>query len=513
MSNDISQNNKRIAKNTMLLYFRTFITMIVGLYTSRVMLQALGIENYGINAAIGGIVGMSSILTVAMSVAISRYITFALGKGDESQLKQMFSTSINAQILLSVVIALILEIIGVWFLNSEANIPVERLYAANWVLQCSIVSLAISLISSPFNATIVAHERMSAFAYVSIAEAILRLAVCFIIQIYNGDRLILFAILQIFVAIVIQSFYAIYCKRNFSEATYHLRTFDKGLLKELTVFSSWTILNSGAWTFSTQGVNMLINVFFGVTYNASRNIATAVNGAVQSFVGNFTTAFSPQITKSYAIGNVEYAVLLVNRATKFTLLLMYIFVVPVCMESEMILHLWLGDNVPALAPLFLRLAMFESLTVTSGSNLLKLVQANGNIKRYSIDTALYAGMVFPICWGAFRMGAPVWASYVIFIIIFFTQNFIRYANVKRLMHFSVKQHFKDCLWPFMKVAIMSFTLPICISYLLEGGIIRFLIISGISISWTILCCYILGLSKNEKQFLLSKIKSLTNRLG
>ncbi len=295
----ITENNKRIAKNTLALYFRTFITMIVGLYTGRVMLQALGVENYGINAVVGGIVGMSSLITGTMSAAISRYITCALGKKENGQLKTMFSTSINAQIVMAMIVALVLEIVGVWFLNNEANIPEKRMEAANWVLQCSIVTLMISLISSPFNALIIAHERMAIYAYMSVVDVTLKLAICFAIKAFDGDRLILFVILQVFVALGMRILYGWYCGKNFEEANYNPRVFDKELMKELTVFSGWNLINNGAYVFATQGVNMLVNVFFGVVYNASRSIAMTVNGAVQGFVSNFTVAFSPQLTKSY----------------------------------------------------------------------------------------------------------------------------------------------------------------------------------------------------------------------
>lgn len=356
--NDLSQNNRRIARNTIALYFRTFITMIVGLYTGRVMLQALGIENYGINAVVGGIVAMSSLITSTMSVAISRYITYALGKEDKKQLYTMFSTSINAQIVMAVIVAVVLEFVGVGFLNNEANIPEGRMEAANWVLQCSIVTLMISLISSPFNALIIAHERMTIYAYMSIVDVVLKLAICFIIMFYEGDRLILLSLLGVAVALGMCMFYGWYCGRNFEEAHYSPKVFDKSLLKELTVFSGWNLLGNTAWVFNTQGVTMLVNVFFGVTFNAARGVATTVNGAVQGFVGNFTIALSPQITKSYASGDITYAINLANKSTKFTWMMMYIFIVPICLEADILLKMWLG-TVPPMATVFLQLSMFE----------------------------------------------------------------------------------------------------------------------------------------------------------
>ena len=496
----ITENNKRIAKNTLALYFRTFITMIVGLYTGRVMLQALGVENYGINAVVGGIVGMSSLITGTMSAAISRYITCALGKKEDGQLKTMFSTSINAQIVMAMIVALVLEIAGVWFLNNEANIPEGRMEAANWVLQCSIVTLMISLISSPFNALIIAHERMAIYAYMSVVDVTLKLAICFVIMAYGGDRLVLLVVLQVVVAFSMSIFYGYYCSRNFEGAHYSPRILDKSLMKELSMFSGWNLINNGAYVFATQGVNMLVNVFFGVVYNASRSIAMTVNGTVQGFVNNFTVAFSPQITKSYAAGDAAYAVHLANRGTKFTWLMMYVFIVPVCMEAETLLRLWLGE-VPELAPLFLRFAMFESLAVSSGQNLFKLIQADGHIKNYTIRAAITAGLIFPLVWLAFNAGAPVWTAYLIFIIDFLLLNIVRFNVLRRLMAFSVRIFLKECIVPCMIVSITSFILPVMVAYYMEEGIIRFFVNGTISVVWTCTCACYLGSLRVNVHFL------------
>ncbi len=502
---DTSANNKRIAKNTLALYFRTFITMIVGLYTGRVMLQALGVEDYGVNAVVGGIVSMSSLITATMSQAIGRYITYALGKGNKAQLKTMYSTSINAQIVMTLIVAVVLEIAGVWFLNSEASIPAGRMEAANWVLQCGIITLMISLISSPFNALIIAHERMSVYAYMSIVDVSFKLAICFAIMAYGGDRLILLALLHIGVALILNTFYGWYCHRNFEEARYSPKVFDKGLMKELTVFSGWNLMNNGSYVFATQGVNMLINVFFGVVFNASRSIAMTVNSAIQGFVNNFTVAFSPQITKSYAAGDAAYAVNLANRGTRFTWLMMYVFLVPVFVEAEMLLQLWLGQ-VPEMAPLFLRFAMFESLSVMSGSNLFKLIQADGHVKKYTIHAAITAGFIFPVTWIAYYMGAPVWMTYVIFIADFQVLILVRIWDIKRLMRFSARQFLKDSYMPCIIVSVTSFILPAIITYYMEQGIARFFINITVSVLWTILCCVVFGLTKNERIFFWNKFR-------
>ena len=477
--------------------------MIVGLYTGRVMLQALGVDNYGINNVVGGIVAMSSLITATMSAAISRYITYALGKGDKDQLKMMFSTAVNAQVVMSIIAIIVLEIGGLWFLNTVAQIPPGRENAAFWVFQCSLISLAIGLVSSPYNALLVAHERMGIYAYTSITEAMLKLAICFVILAYSGDRLILLAILNVLVGLGMRIFYGWYCGKNFEEARYSSKVFDKGLLKELTVFSGWNLLSNGANTFATQGVNMLINVFFGVAYNAARGIANTVNAAVQSFVGNFTIAFSPQIIKSYASGDIDYAIHLGNRGTKFSWLMMYIFIVPVCCEADTLLRLWLGEA-PKWSALFLRFSMFESLAVCSGQNLFRLIQADGHVKKYTVHVAITAGLIFPLTWIVYLFGAPVWLSSVILIIDFLVLNLVRFYDIKKLMSFSIRQHIKAVIIPCLIVSVTSFIFPLGVCYYMNPGIIRFLVNVPICVLWTALCCIIFGLTKNERKFLWSK---------
>lgn len=512
MSQNISSNNKRIAKNTLALYFRTFITMLVGLYTGRVMLQALGVDNYGINNVVGGIVGMSSLITSTMSAAISRYITYSIGQGNKERLKTMFSTSVNAQIVMSILAVVILEIFGLWFLNSKASIPEGRLIAAQWVFQCSLISLVIGLISSPYNALLIAHERMGIYAYTSIAEVALKLAVVFIILAFDGDRLVLLSILNVLVGLGMRIFYGWYCNKNFEESQYSIKVFDKGLLKELTVFSGWNLLNNGAWVFATQGVNMLVNVFFGVAFNAARGVAQTVNSAVQGFVGNFTMAFSPQITKTYAAGDKKYAISLGNRGTKFAWLMMYIFIVPVCCEADTLLQIWLGE-VPAWAALFLRFAMFESLAVSSGQNLFRLIQADGRIKIYSIQATITVGLVFPISWLLYHWGAPVWTAYLVFIIDFIAVDLVRFYYLKRLMPFSIHQFLREVLLPCTIVSIVSFIVPLAVCHYMERSLLRFFINVPIAVLWTGICCVIFGLTQNERLFFWNKAKSIYSKIG
>ena len=301
----VTDNNKRIAKNTLLLYVRMLFMMIVSLYTSRVILNALGVEDFGIYNVVGGVVAMFSVISGSLSTAISRFITFELGKGDLCKLNKIFSASVTIQMLLSLIIVVLIESIGVWFLNSKMTIPVDRIVAANWVLQFSIVTFVINLISVPYNAEIIAHEKMSVFAYISILEVIGKLTIAFLIVVSPIDRLVFYAILMCLVAAVIRLTYTCYCRKHFEECTYHF-CWDRKLLKSMFGFASWNFIGASAFVLREQGVNVILNVFCGPVVNAARGVSTQVNSAIIGFVNNFMMALNPQITKSYAAGEYFY---------------------------------------------------------------------------------------------------------------------------------------------------------------------------------------------------------------
>lgn len=511
MPQDISSNNKRIAKNTLALYLRTFITMLIGLYTGRVMLQALGVDNYGINSVVGGIIGFSTIITGAMGEGISRFLTFSLGRDNVERQKTVFSTCINAQIFIALIVVLSLEIIGVWFLNTTANIPENRMFAANWVLQCSIITLAIGLVSSPYSALIVAHERMGIYAYMSIVDVLLKLAIVFTIIAYDGDRLIMLSSLNVLVAVLMCSFYNWYSLHSFIEARYNPRNFDKSLYREMLSFSGWNLGGYISWIFSTQGISMLMNVYFGVTFNAARGIAMTINQTIQGFVGNFTVSFTPQITKSYAAGDLEYAANLANRGTKFTWLLMFLFITPVFMEADMLLNLWLGTP-PEHASLFLRFAMFEALSIQISQTVLSLIRATGKVKRYFQIVFFWSGATFPLAWFCYYLGAPAWSAYLVFILVYLSITGLRLWYIKRVMpSFLIGRFITDTLKPGITVSIASFTIPALLSFLMQDGVLRFFVMSIVSVSWTLLCIIVFGLSKSERQFFFSKARTIMNK--
>lgn len=502
MSNTYS-NNKQIARNTLLLYFRTLLIMAITLYTSRVILNALGVEDYGIYNVVGGVVAMFSLLSGSLSNAISRFITFELGRGDIKRLNIIFSTSINIQISLSILIIVLGGVIGGWFLNTRMNIPENRLDAANWVLFCSIIMFSINLISLPYNACIIAHERMKAFAYVSILDAFLRLLVCYLITISPFDKLISYAILLVIVALIIRFVYGIYCNKHFEECHYHF-IYDRSLLKQMGSFAGWQFLTNSCWMFNTQGVNILINLFFGVTLNAARGVANQVDAAIQQFVNNFMTALNPQITKTYASGDFENMFKLICRGAKFSYFLLLLFAIPVLFETKYILTLWL-KNVPDHTIVFLRLTIIGSVVNMLGGTGLTACMATGQIKQYAIWISSVGILVFPLSWIAFKSGLPVESTYVIFIIIYIAVEIVRLKIMKNLLHFSPIIFFNKVIVKIFIVTPLTLIMPFISVYFIPESFERLCLTATISLIFSCIIIYTLGLSGDEQKAIKGKI--------
>lgn len=500
---DNTSNNKRIAKNTILLYFRTLFIMVITLYTSRVILGELGVEDYGIYNVVGGVVAMFAVISASLSSAISRFITFELGQGDISRLRSIFSTSINIQIGISIVVLLLGESIGLWFLNYKMTIPPDRLMAANWVLQCSLITFCVSLISVPYNACIIAHERMSAFAYISFLEAALKLAICYMLVLSPSDKLIVYAILMVVVSIIIRFTYGIYCGRHFTESRYKWVN-DKAILNEMTSFAGWNFFTNISYVFNTQGVSLLVNVFFGVTLNASRGIAAQVENAVMQFVNNFTTAINPQITKCYASGEKQLMFTLVCRGAKFSYLLLLIFALPIIIETEYILTLWL-KNVPEYTIIFVRLSMICAMVNILGNTCYTACMATGKIKRYVIWVTLMGFPVFPLTWIAYSLGMPAASAYVIYTLVYVAVDATRLYIMRELLQFPIKLFVKSVLIPISATTISGSIIPVLVASQIEMSFIRFLISCVISVICCGLAISFIGLTKHERDMTLGKL--------
>lgn len=495
--------NKRIAKNTLLLYGRTFCTMIISLFTSRLTLEALGVDNFGVYNVVGGFVGLFSILSGTITGSISRFITYGLGKGDLHRLKITFSTSINVQLLLCLLIVIIGETIGLWFLNYELNIPESRMYAAHWVLQCSILTFCFGLLSAPYNACIIAHEKMGVFAYMTILDVTVKLLFVYLLFVTPFDTLITYAVALTLIGLFNRIIYGWYCVRHFEECRYK-PVLDKKLLKEMSSFAGWNFFGNTAYLLNTQGVNIIINMFFGVALNAARGIVTQVEGAVLTLVNNFTMAFTPQITKSYAENNIPYFKSLIARGAKFTFFLFILIVIPLCIEAPYILHLWLKE-VPPYTVTFLRLSLICNCILQFGSTGYNAIMATGKIRNYQIAVTIVGCLVFPLSWIAYHFGAVPQATYYIFIPIYVILIYIRLYYMKKLFRYSPYDFMVQAIIPSIIVIATSAPIPYLISEYMTEGFVRLLIVTIISVINTGISVYVFGLSSNEKNKIASKL--------
>ena len=507
---DNTSNNKRIAKNTGLLFIRTLFVMFISLYTSRVILKALGVENYGIYNVVGGVVTMFSVISSSLSTAISRFITFEIGKGNKDRLNNVFSTSILIQTVLAIIIFIVCEIIGIWFMESYMQIPPEKLHAAHWVLQCSLFSFCIGLLCIPYDACIIAHERMGAFAFFSIYETIMKLAICFVLYISPIDRLIFYAILILLLSLSTRVIYTIYCHRNFEETHYKL-SFDKAIFKEMLGFSGWSFFNNTAYILNNQGVNMLMNVHFGVVVNAARGIAVQVEGSVLRFVNSFTTAINPQITKYYASGDLQNMHKLVCRGAKFSFFAMLLFALPIIIEAKQILSIWLV-NVPEYTVIFTQLSLIMGMCDCIGNSGYTACMATGKLKNYSIIITSVGILQFPLAWIFFAYGAAPQYAYYTYIAIKITVLITRMFLLKNMVGLNVDMYVKNVFAPIMITSIVAITPTIILYNYLDESIIRLFITIIVSVICTSTSILFLGMTRNERSLILSKIKNIIYKL-
>lgn len=500
-----SENTKRIAKNTMMLYMRMLFSMVVSLYTSRVVLNTLGVEDYGIQNAVGGFVAMFSIFSNSLSSAVSRFLTFELGKGDTENLKKVFSTALFVHLGLTLIVLAIAETAGVWFVNHKMEIPGDRLYAANWVFQASIISFCFSLISAPYRASITSHEHLSMFAYIGIADSCLHLASVLFIAFspWQFDKLIVYSILLVCINITLQCIYQIYCRKHFEECA--IRTsWHKKHFKEISSFTGWNFIGWTADLLKDQGVNILLNLTFGPIVNAARGIAYTVNRAVNGFASNFMTALSPQITKYYASGDKKYTFSLVERGSRFCFYIMFLLALPLCLETEFILTLWL-KKYPEHTINFVRLVLIFSLCEIVSSTLVYLQLATGKIRNYQLIIGGVTLLNFPLSYIALKFGFPPESSLIIAIVISVTCMMLRLLILKTTAGLSIYSYLKNVYLNIICVATLSSILPIIIHLTMSEGWFRFTLIGVTSTINSCIIILFIGCSHTERAFILNKI--------
>lgn len=504
-------NSKRIAKNTLLLYVRMLFLMLISLYTSRVILNALGVEDYGIYNVVGGVVTMFSMLSGSLSAAISRFLTFELGKGNAENLRKVFSSSVSIQACIALIIIFLAETVGLWFLNCKMVIPDNRIVAANWCFQFSIMTFVINLISVPYNAAIIAHERMSAFAYISIWEAIGKLLVAWSIVLNPIDRLVFFGAMVAVIAWIIRLVYVWYCKRYFKECYYQF-VCDSLLLKRMFSFAGWNFIGASSAVLRDQGVNILLNLFFGTSVNAARGIAVKINSVVTGFVQNFMVALNPQITKSYASGDRYNMMKLAYQGARFSYYILLILSLPIILNARSILVLWLGI-VPEHTVLFVQLILIAALCECISNPLITIMLATGNIRNYQIVVGGLQMMNLPVAYIFLYYGAIPESVMLVSIILGQCCLLARLIMLRKMVGLSARQYLLKVYFNVLSVTMIAIIIPVCVFICLDASpIINMVSSSMTAFVTTFISVLFVGCNQNERLFVYSKLSQVKDKL-
>lgn len=496
-------SNTRIVKNTTLLYIRMLIILIISLYTSRVVLSVLGADDFGIYNVVGGVVVLFSFLTNAMTSSTQRFLNYNLGLNDENKVIKVFNTAIITHFTIFVLVFILAETIGLWFVKTQLNIPPDRTTAMLWVYQMSVLSTLINIMVIPYRASIIAAEKMSVFAYVSILEALLKLIIVLILPYVTTDKLISYVVLLSFVSILNFVIYEEVCRRKLSFTRFHLQ-WDKAQYKEQISFSGWYLFGGLAMVGSKQGTNILINIFFNVAINASVGIANQVRNAVYGFITSFQTAFNPPIVKLYAAGEVEELLKLIYRSSKFSYFLLFTLSFPIILFCKEVLSIWLVD-VPEYAVIFTQLVMIESFTEALSSPLWIAIGATGKVQKYQFFVSLIILSSLPLIYISFKLGFNPIIAFLINLIISIIALLYRLLYIKKYVHYSFHDYFIQVILPCLKITLISIPVPLILKYYFCASTISTLLILAVSIVISTITIYLIGLNKSERLFITNNI--------
>lgn len=504
-------DGNRIARNTILLYFRMLFQLGIALYTSRAVLNALGVIDFGIYNVVGGIIVIFSFLNNAMASSTQRFLVYHLGTSDNQKLKQIFSSAVIIHLVMAIVVVGLAEIMGVWFLQEKMIIPIGRLEVAKWVFHLSVISSAITILSVPYNASIIANERMGAFAAISIIETLLKLCVAIFISFCNGDRLLWYAGLLLGVSVIVRIIYGVYCSKSFPEAKLIFPRNNKLLYKEMTSFAGWSLIGNLSVVGYTQGLNLLLNIFFGPAINAARGIAVQVQNAVYGFVRSFQTAINPQITKSYAIDDLESMHLLIYRSSKLSFYLTLMLSLPIIIETPYILSLWL-NVVPDYTVAFCRLTFISCMIEAISNPFMIGASATGKIKKYHLIIGSILLLVVPISYFFLKLGFDPVVVYVIDILIQFIAQIVRLFLCRYLFSLNILFYIKNVFSRIVGVAMLSILFSLLIdSLFVETNFINAIIIGFCSFISVSVVSYMIGLTGYERAFLNNKISKIFHK--
>lgn len=510
MSENRNTKSKRIAKNTMLLYVRMLFLMAIGFFTSRVVLQTLGVEDFGIHNVVGGFVALFAVVSQSLSSAASRFLNYEMGRGNDVRLSKVFASTLIIHFFLAIIILVLAEAVGIWFVNNKMVIPPDRLYAANWVFQFSVLSFCITIITVPYNAAIIAHEKMNAFAYISIFDGIAKLLICYLLVIAPFDKLIFYSLLLLITHFISRGLYYVYSKKHFQEC--HAKfIYDKSLLTELFSYAGWNFIGASSAIIRNQGGNILINLFFGPAVNAARGVANQVLHAVQGFTDNFITALKPQITKSYASGDHAYMMTLIFYGSRLSYYMLLILSLPILLNTDYLLHLWL-KTVPDHSALFVKLILVFTMCESLSQTLITAQLATGEVKNYQLLVGGLQLLNIPVSYVILKMGGV--PETIMYVAIFFSFCCLAgrlYMLSKNSVQLNIWGYINRVIMNVLVVSILSAVIPFLIKRQLEESFISFVIITIVSLLCTTLSILYVGFSKKERQMVISKVMEFINK--
>ena len=499
----------RVMRNTALLYFRMALMMCINLYTSRVVLQVLGVEDYGIFYVVWGLVYILNFLNNSMTASTQRFLTFELGTGNKKRLHEVFITSVHIHLIISLFLILVSETGGIWFMAEKMVIPEERMTAAMWCFQLSLVTAVAEVMSCPYQSVIIAREKMSAFAYISILDAFLKLAIVGMLLLTGFDRLIVYAILYTIEKLLIRVVYNIYCTRHFEESRYQW-FFDKTLFRKMSSFAGWSMVENLAYVLYTQGLNMLLNVFFGPVANAAQAAASQARNAIGQFSRNFQVAINPQITKTYAAEQLKEMHLLIFRGSRLTFCLLLMLCLPLAVEAPMVLDIWLKE-VPEGTADFLRLLLVVLIAQQMTSPLIAAIQATGNIKKFQIISGGLMILVVPAAYIVLKIGGAPWTVFAVYLLISILAYIVTIRIVLPQIHMSMKDYTLHVLKPCLFVLLLSLIAPVIMKQLTDTGIWLSLLTIAITVISTGILCYTIGLDKEMRVMIKEKVYKIIKK--
>ena len=492
-------NNRRIARNTVFLYVRMILILLVTLYTSRVVLAVLGVEDYGIYNVVGGVVAMFAFLSNSMATATQRFLTFELGRGDAERLRKVFSAAVHIHLAIAVAVVLLAETAGLWLLEEKLVISPERMNAARWVYQFSVAAFFVNVIQVPYNAVIIAHEKMSVYAYVSVAEVVAKLVLVFGLTVVSFDKLVAYGAFMLSLQVTVRVFYQIWCSRRYEECKI-APVGDRSLYREMSVFASWNIFGSLAWVMKDQGLNVVLNLFFGTAVNAARGVAAQVSTSVYGFVSNFQLAMNPQITKNYAQGEIREMENLVFRGLKFSFLLLFFIALPLLLNVDAVLSVWLKD-VPDHTSAFIVLIIADTLTGTLfGSPLMTSIAATGRIKVYQMVVSGIILMVIPASYLLLKAGFQPESVFCAAILFTLLSGVARFLFARSQIGFSLRRYLKEVILRVLGLLVLSLPLPLALRYLVfeEDSVLSFFMLCAVSVLCVAVSAWAVLLDSGER---------------